>query len=46
MSRLSVYHESLPAVPNKVLSLPEHISATLGVFWRTLARRNTLEFNR
>lgn len=29
MSRLSVYHESLPAVPNKVLSLPEHISATL-----------------
>lgn len=29
MSRLSVYHESLPAVPNKVLSLPEHIGATL-----------------
>lgn len=29
MSRLSVYHESLPALPNKVLSQPEHISATL-----------------
>ena len=29
MSRLSVYHESLPALPNKVLSQPQHISATL-----------------
>lgn len=29
MSRLSVYHESLPALPNKVLSQPEYISATL-----------------
>lgn len=30
MSRLSVYHESLPAVPNKVLSLPEHIQRDPG----------------
>ena len=38
MSRLSVYHESLPAVPNKVLSLPEHISATLAELGVQFAR--------